>query len=224
MNDVMMKLRYPTHDRYDSPKGCLEYFNEIYERITTPKLAQLEQETTNILCEKNERKLAEYVLAQVFELAEDHADSKAEYYQAHVWRFDVIQIWNEIFVNKIIWDYINKKDLENRAASGFKIQFFYMQLEEVFKQQYHFRSNYVLPAFCRENETQVEAKKRFDQNMYIGDVKLSEKNAEKTLLGVKFRDSTGLRFIAEKQGNHTKICLYKKNQFLWSEIIYELTL
>ena len=118
-----------------------------------------------------------------------------------------------------MWDYVSKKELEKRRLEGFRLELFYTHLEDLFKSRYYFKSKFVLPCYCRENETQIDAKKRFDENMYIGHVKIPEKHAEKALLGVKFRETTGLRFFAENQGNYIKISLYKKNKYLWSEVV-----
>lgn len=212
-------LKYKTSDEFDSPQGFLSFCDAVYTRVARKKLEEIEEKTYELLCERNEKALAEHVLEQVFELAEDHVDPNSQKYEAHVWRFDVIQLWNEIFINYVLWEYVSKKELERRRLEGFRLELFYNHLEDIFKSRYFFKSKFVLPGYCRENETPADAKKRFDENMYVGEVKIPQKHAENVLLGVKFRCNTGLKFLAEKQGNYIKISLYKKNKFLWAEVV-----
>ena len=136
-----------------------------------------------------------------------------------MWRFDTPAIWNDIFLEKLLWDYISRSEISRRSLDGFRIGLLYKHLEDIFKKRYVFKSSQSLPGYEAKNEEPLDTKMRFDSKMYIGEYKIEPKLAEKALLGAKFKKETGLKFVAEKQENYLKISLYKNYKYLWSEVV-----
>lgn len=215
----MAKLKYITSQKYDAPKGFLQYCADAYTRVATQKLAELEKQSHVFLNMQNELAVAEDILDRVFEVAEEHQLVDCEKYETYLWRFDTPAIWNDIFLEKLLWDYISRSEISRRSLDGFRIGLLYKHLEDIFKKRYVFKSSQSLPGYEAKNEEPLDTKMRFDSKMYIGEYKIEPKLAEKALLGAKFKKETGLKFVAEKQENYLKISLYKNYKYLWSEVV-----
>jgi hypothetical protein len=219
MNDVTMKLRYQTKDKYDAPKGFLQYCTDGYLLAHEKKQVELlaaKQENT-----KNELELAESLLDVFFEHCDEHHQltCESDQYYSYLYKFDKPAIWDSVFIQKLLDEYISKEEMKQRKKFGFDTNLLYTHLKEVFYRRYCFKITTIPSNFVKQDQDITELKDKMTNNMMVFNTKIRKNVAIDVLLGAKFREETGLVFVAEKQASITKVSLFKHDKFLWSETV-----